>query len=660
MTENKQLDQLAINAIRILSVESIQKANSGHPGLPMGAAAMTYELWRHHMNFNPDDPQWINRDRFVLSAGHASMLLYSLLHLFHYDLSMDDLKNFRQWDSKTPGHPEHGHTVGVEATTGPLGQGISMAVGMAMAQAHLAARFNEADYPLFDHHIYVLAGDGCMMEGISSEAASLAGTLKLDKLIVLYDDNSITIEGSTDIAFTEDVGKRHEAYGWQVLYIDDGNDTQAIARALQAAKAETGKPTLIVAKTQIGYGSPLVGSADTHGAPLGADNVAKTRAALNWPGEEPFDVPAELYDYLKAVSNEKAAVQAAWTRLWEGYQQAFPDKAAELKRCLDMELPDLLNDEAYWAFEGSQATRSTSGVCLNRLYDRLPNLIGGSADLAPSTKTVLDQSGWFSADHYQGANIHFGVREHAMAAAANGMALYGGLRPYCATFFVFSDYLKAALRMSALQNLPVIYVLTHDSIGVGEDGPTHEPVEHLAALRAMPNVTVYRPADGKETAAAYAYALQSDGPTCMVLSRQNLPTFEKTGPEALKGAYVLEDAETIDLIMLASGSEVELAMKAAQTLKAEGIGVRVVSMPSMEVFERQSDAYRESVLPQAMRKRMAVEAGVSMPWYRYVGLDGTVIGMNRYGASAPGDVLYEKFGFTEAELVKQARAYLDR
>lgn len=658
MTENKQLDQLAINAIRVLSAESVQKANSGHPGLPMGAAAMTYELWRNHMNFNPNDPQWINRDRFVLSAGHASMLLYSLLHLFNYDLSIEDLKNFRQWESKTPGHPEYGHTVGVEATTGPLGQGISMAVGMAMAQAHLAARFNQPEYDLFDHFIYVLAGDGCMMEGISSEAASMAGTMKLGRLIVLYDDNDISIEGNTDIAFTEDVGKRHEAYGWQVLHVADGNDTQAVAQAIAEAKADETRPSLIVVRTQIGFGSPLVGSADTHGSPLGAENVTKTRETLNWPGKEPFDVPVELRTYLRDVVEEKATAQAKWNDLFNRYQKAFPEKAGELNRCLNMDTPDLLSDEAFWSFSGSQATRSTSGVCLNRLAERLPNLIGGSADLAPSNKSVVKETGWFSPEHYEGANIHFGVREHAMAAAANGMALYGGLRPYCATFFVFSDYLKAALRMSALQNLPVMYVLTHDSIGVGEDGPTHEPIEHLASLRSIPNVTVYRPADGKETAAAYLYALQNNGPTCMVLSRQNLPTFDKTGPDALKGGYVLEDSDKIDLILIASGSEVELAMNAAKALKDKGVGVRVVSMPSMEVFERQSEAYRESVLPGTIRNRIAIEAGTDMPWYRYVGLDGRVIGINHFGASAPGELLFEKFGFTESRVVADALEYL--
>ncbi|NLV48344.1 MAG: transketolase [Clostridiaceae bacterium] len=658
MTENKQLDQLAINAIRVLSAESVQKANSGHPGLPMGAAAMTYELWRNHMNFNPNDPQWLNRDRFVLSAGHASMLLYSLLHLFNYDLSIEDLKNFRQWESKTPGHPEYGHTVGVEATTGPLGQGISMAVGMAMAQAHLAARFNQPEYDLFDHFIYVLAGDGCMMEGISSEAASMAGTMKLGRLIVLYDDNDISIEGNTDIAFTEDVGKRHEAYGWQVLHVADGNDTQAVAQAIAEAKADETRPSLIVVRTQIGFGSPLVGSADTHGSPLGAENVTKTRETLNWPGKEPFDVPVELRTYLRDVVEEKATAQAKWNDLFNRYQKAFPEKAGELNRCLNMDTPDLLSDEAFWSFSGSQATRSTSGVCLNRLAERLPNLIGGSADLAPSNKSVVKGTGWFSPEHYEGANIHFGVREHAMAAAANGMALYGGLRPYCATFFVFSDYLKAALRMSALQNLPVMYVLTHDSIGVGEDGPTHEPIEHLASLRSIPNVTVYRPADGKETAAAYLYALQNNGPTCMVLSRQNLPTFDKTGPDALKGGYVLEDSDKIDLILIASGSEVELAMNAAKALKDKGVGVRVVSMPSMEVFERQSEAYRESVLPGTIRNRIAIEAGTDMPWYRYVGLDGRVIGINHFGASAPGELLFEKFGFTESRVVADALEYL--
>jgi transketolase len=660
MSEKKNLDQLAIDAIRILTAESVQKAKSGHPGLAMGSAALAWELWANHMKFNPADPGWINRDRFVLSAGHASMLLYSLLYLFGYGLTLDDLKSFRQWDSRTPGHPEFGHTAGVEATTGPLGQGLSMAVGMSMAQAHLAARFNKPGYDLFDHYVYVLSGDGCMMEGITSEAASLAATLKLGRLIVFYDDNDISIEGDTDVAFTEDVGKRHEAYGWQVLHVADGNDRPAIAAAIAAARADHDRPSMIIVKTAIGYGSPLAGQAKTHGEPLGDANVAKTKELLNWPGKEPFDVPQELLDYLKEKTAAIASSQADWQECYLRYQAEYPELAKELAACLSGEMPDLHADEAFWDFSGSQATRSTSGVCLNRLAARLPNLIGGSADLAPSTKTVIDSKAWFSADDYAGANIHFGVREHAMAAITNGMALYGGLRPFCATFFVFSDYLKGALRLSAIMKLPVIYVLTHDSIGVGEDGPTHEPIEHLAALRATPGVTVFRPADGKETAAGYVLALQNQGPTCLILTRQNLPTYAETGPEALKGGYILKSTANPDIILLASGSEVELVMKAADVLAGLGIAVRVVSMPSMELFEQQPEAWRRQVLPDGQRNRIAVEAGASMPWYRYVGLDGKVLGIDRFGASAPAGTLFEQFGFTVDRVVAAARTMLGR
>lgn len=658
MTENKKLDQLAIDAIRVLTAESVQKAKSGHPGMALGSAALAYEIWANQMKFNPRDPRWMNRDRFVLSAGHASMLLYALLYLFDYGLTLDDLKSFRQWESKTPGHPEFGHTAGVEATTGPLGQGLSMAVGMALAQAHMAARFNKPGFDLFDHYVYVLSGDGCMMEGLTGEAASLAGTLKLGRLIVFYDDNNISIEGDTDVSFTEDVGKRHEAYGWQVIHVADGNDRTAIAQAIAEAKSDLSRPTMIIVKTAIGYGSPLAGDAKTHGEPLGEDNVAKTKEMAGWPGKSPFDVPAELLEYLKAKTAGIARSQEDWQQLRQAYAKAYPEDAARLDDCLDGTLPDLMNDEAFWSFSGAQATRATSGTCLNRLAERLPNLIGGSADLAPSTKTVIKDGGWLSADHYEGINIHFGVREHAMAAVSNGIALYGGLRPFCATFFVFSDYMKGAMRLSALMKLPVIYVLTHDSIGVGEDGPTHEPIEHLAALRATPDMTVFRPADGKETAAGYVLALQNQGPTCLVLTRQNLPTLDGTGPEALKGGYVLQDAADPDLILMASGSEVELTLQAAAVLSNDGIKSRVVSMPSMEVFEKQPQAYKESVLPDRLRKRLAVEAGTTMPWYRYIGLDGKVIGIDHFGASAPAATLFEQFGFTVENLVAEAKALL--
>lgn len=658
MSEKQKLDQLAVDAIRVLSAESVQKANSGHPGLPMGSAAMAYELWANHMAHNPADPNWINRDRFVLSAGHASMLIYSLLYLFGYGLNLDDLKSFRQWGSKTPGHPEFGHTVGIETTTGPLGQGVATAVGMAIAEAHLAARFNREGSEIINHYTYVLAGDGCMMEGIASEAASLAGTLKLGKLIVFYDDNDISIEGDTDVAFTENVGARHEAYGWQVLYVNDGNDREAIAAAISEARAELARPSLIVVKTTIAYGSPLAGSAKTHGEPLGTDNVAQTRKNLSWPLEEAFGIPDELAEWMSYKQDQLRSLQADWQVKYDSWQQKYPDLAEELKACYSKDLPDLLNNGEYWEFSGSQATRAASGTVLNRLADLLPNLIGGSADLAPSTKTELKGKGWFSPDSYNGSNIHFGVREFAMAAAANGMALHGGLRPFCSTFFVFSDYLKAALRLCALMKIPVLYVLTHDSIGVGEDGPTHEPIEHLAALRATPDVCVYRPADGKETAAGYLAALNYAGPTCMVLSRQNLPTYEASGSIAMKGGYILSDVDNPELILIASGSEVELVMNAQKLLQNKGIAARVVSMPSMELFEAQDDEYKESVLPSAVRARLAVEAGATLPWYKYVGLDGRVIGIDRFGASAPAGILFKEFGFTTENVVSQAEALL--
>lgn len=654
MLSNSNLDQLAINAIRVLSAEGVQKAKSGHPGLPMGSAAMAYELWANHMNHNPADPNWINRDRFVLSAGHASMLLYSLLYLFGYGLTIDDLKSFRQWQSRTPGHPELHDTPGVEMTTGPLGQGLASAVGMAMAEAHLSARFNREDYPVFDHYTYVLSGDGCMMEGVSSEAASLAGNLGLGKLIVFYDDNEISIEGCTDCTFTENVGKRHEAYGWQVIHVNDGNDREALSAAIIEAKADLAHPSLIIVHTQIAFGSPLAGQAKTHGEPLGEENVALTKANLNWPGHEAFEVPADLTEYMAVRKAELKKTQDVWNAMYKRYQNGFPDLSAELRKCLDQTLPDLENDEAFWAFEGSQATRSTSGTILNRLAERLPNLIGGSADLAPSTKTELLKRGWFSANDYTGQNIHYGVREFAMAAAANGLVLHGGLRSFCATFFVFTDYLKAAMRLSAIMKLPTIYVMTHDSIGVGEDGPTHEPIEQLATLRAMPGMMVYRPADGKETAAGYLLALKRNGPSCLVLSRQNLPTYAETGKAALKGGYILRDAANPSIILIASGSEVELIVKAAEELASRGIAARVVSMPSMEVFEEQSAEYKESVLPTGIRSRLAVEAAATMPWYRYVGLDGQVIGLDHFGASAPANILFEQFGLTTAHVVEKA------
>lgn len=656
------IDAMSVNAIRVLSADAIQKANSGHPGLPLGAAPTAYELWAHHMKHNGKNPKWANRDRFVLSGGHGSMLLYSLLHLFGYGLTMDDLKNFRQDGSLTPGHPEYGHTVGVEATTGPLGAGMGMAVGMAMAEAHLAAMFNKPGYPVVDHYTFALGGDGCMMEGISSEAFSLAGTLGLSKLIVLYDSNSITIEGSTDLAFTENVQKRMEAFGFQTLTVEDGNDLAAIGVAIEEAKADKKRPSFITIKTQIGYGCPAKqGKASAHGEPLGEDNVAALRETLGWPTKEPFAVPDEVYANFAKLSEAGEKAEKEWHALFAEYQEKFPEMKKLWQECHEaVDKNSLLNDEAYWAYEDkAQATRSLSGKYINRLKDKLPQLFGGSADLGPSNKTVMDGAGDFSKENYAGRNIHFGVRELAMAAIANGLALHGGLRPYVATFFVFSDYTKPMLRLASLMKLPVTYVFTHDSIGVGEDGPTHEPIEQLAMLRAQPNVNVFRPADATETAAGWLLAVTSkETPTALALSRQNLPQLPGSGKDALKGAYIVSPSgkETPDAILIASGSEVSLAIDAQALLKAEGVDVRVVSMPCMELFEAQDAAYREKILPKKIRARVAVEALSSFGWERYVGLDGKTVAMESFGASAPGGTLFKNFGFTKehvAETVKE-------
>ena len=655
------IDATSVNAIRVLSADAIQKANSGHPGLPLGAAPAAYELWARHMKHNAKNPKWANRDRFVLSGGHGSMLLYSLLHLFGYGLTLDDLKKFRQDGSLTPGHPEYGHTVGVEATTGPLGAGMGMAVGMAMAEAHLAAMFNKPGYPVVDHYTFALGGDGCMMEGISSEAFSLAGTLGLSKLIVLYDSNSITIEGSTDLAFTENVGKRMEAFGFQTLTVEDGNDLAAIGRAIEEAKADKVRPSFITIKTQIGYGCPAKqGKASAHGEPLGEDNVAELRKTLGWRSQEPFDVPEEIYAHYARLAEAGEKAEADWNALFTEYQKKFPEMKQLWAKCHEAVDKDaLLSDEAYWAYEDkAQATRSLSGKYLNRLKDKLPQLFGGSADLAPSNKTAMDGAGDFSKGDYAGRNIHFGVRELAMAAIANGLALHGGLRPYVATFFVFSDYTKPMLRLASLMKLPVTYVFTHDSIGVGEDGPTHEPIEQLAMLRAQPNINVFRPADATETAAGWLLAATSEEtPTALVLSRQNLPQLPGSGKDALKGAYIVSpsEKEAPDAILIASGSEVALAVEAQAILKAEGVDARVVSMPCMELFEAQDAAYREKILPQKIRARVSVEALSSFGWERYVGLDGKVVAMESFGASAPGGKLFKNFGFTKehvAEVVK--------
>lgn len=654
------METRSVNAIRVLAADAVQKANSGHPGLPLGAAAMAYELWAHHMNHNPEDPSWENRDRFILSGGHGSTLVYALLHLFGYGLTVEDLANFRQADSLTPGHPEYGHTVGVEATTGPLGAGMGMAVGMAMAEAHLAAIFNRPGYPVADHYTYVLGGDGCMMEGISSEAFSLAGTLGLHKLIVLYDSNKISIEGSTDLAFTEDVQKRMEAFGFQTLTVEDGNDTEAIGRAIEEAKADTSRPSFITIKTQIGFGCPAKqGKASAHGEPLGADNVTALKENLGWESLEPFYVPEDVYENYRKLSEQGAKVQETWEAMFRAYGAAYP----ELKKLWDdyhnqTIAEKLYDDEEFWSYEDKpQATRSLSGTMINRLKTRVPALIGGAADLAPSTKTYMNDMGDFSKDDYAGRNLHFGVRELAMAAIGNGLALHG-LRPFVSTFFVFSDYTKPMARLAALMKLPVTYVFTHDSIGVGEDGPTHEPIEQLAMLRSMPNFNVFRPADATETAAAWYYAVTSqDAPTALVLSRQNLPQLAGSGKDALRGGYVIADSkkEVPDAILMASGSEVSLAVKAREALLEENIDVRVVSMPSMDVFEQQSEEYKESVLPKAVRRRVAVEALSDFGWGRYVGLDGAYVTMHGFGASAPAGELFDKFGFTVKHVVEAVK-----
>lgn len=659
------IDTKSVNAIRVLAADAVQKANSGHPGLPLGSAAMAYELWAKHMKHNPKNPKWANRDRFILSGGHGSTLLYSLLHLFGYgDLSIDDLANFRQDGSLTPGHPEYGHTVGVEATTGPLGAGMAMAVGMAMGEAHLASVFNKEDMKVVDHYTYVLGGDGCMMEGISSEAFSLAGTLGLSKLIVLYDSNNISIEGSTDIAFTEDVKKRFEAFGFQTLVVEDGNNLEEIGKAIEEAKADTTRPTMITVKTQIGYGCPAkMGKASAHGEPLGADNVAALKEFLGWEKQDAFYVPQDVYDNYKAIAEANAKVEEDWNQLFDAYAKKYPEMKQLWDQYHDENVADaLIDDEDFWRYdEKADATRNLSGVMINRIKDKLPNFIGGSADLAPSNKTNMKDAGDFSKDNYAGRNLHFGVRELAMAAIGNGLMLHGGLQAYVATFFVFSDYVKPMARLSALMGLPLTYVLTHDSIGVGEDGPTHEPIEQLAMLRALPNFSTFRPADATETAAAWYYAISNKKtPTALALTRQNLPQLAGSSKEALKGGYVIADAtkEVPDAILMASGSEVSLSIEAKEALAKEGIDVRVVSMPCMDVFEQQSEEYKESVLPKAVRKRVAVEALSDFGWGKYVGLDGAYVTMKGFGASAPADVLFKKFGFTVENVVKTVKEIL--
>lgn len=656
----KNIDQTSINTIRVLAAETINKANSGHPGLPLGAAPMAYTLFSKHYLNNPSDLKWDNRDRFVLSAGHGSALLYSLFHIFGYGVTMDDLKSFRQWGSRTPGHPEYGHTAGVETTTGPLGMGVANAVGMAMAEAHLSAVFNKPGYDIVDHYTYALCGDGCLEEGISSEACSLAGHLKLGKMILLYDKNNISIEGDTNDTFTEDVAKRFDAYGWQVIEVRDGNtDVDAIDAAISRAKAEKDKPTIIIVHTTIGYGCPPVaGTASCHGNPLGA-NISVLKKTLGVPEDKEFYVPEEVYENAKKSGKKALEAQTAWNAMFQEYKKEYPELAKLYKQYMSPVDKSIFDDPAFYEFEKGMASRQSSGIILNRLAEKLPQLMGGSADLAPSNNTLLKSREYFNYDNYAGSNIHYGIREFSMAAIANGMYLHGGVIPFVATFFVFSDYLKHAIRLSALMKLPVIYVMTHDSIGVGEDGPTHEPIEQLAAARAIPQSYTWRPADGHEVAAAYEFALTADGPSVIALSRQNLPLFEETGKKALKGGYVLKDCDgTPDVILIGTGSEVELCVKAYEQLKNEGIKARVVSMPCTELFDKQSDEYKQSVIPKEVRARIAVEAGCSFGWGKYVGLDGDTVTIDHFGASAPNGILFKEFGFTVENVVNKAKAVI--
>lgn len=654
------IENKAINAIRVLSADAIQKANSGHPGLPLGCAAIAYELWAKHMNHNPANENWINRDRFVLSGGHGSALLYSLFHLFGYgNLSIDDLKSFRQLDSLTPGHPEYRHTKGVEATTGPLGAGMAMAVGMAMAEEHLAATFNVDEFKVVDHYTYVLGGDGCLMEGISSEAFSLAGTLGLSKLIVIYDSNKISIEGSTDIAFTEDVLGRMASFGFHTIEVADGNDIEAFGKALEEAKAQTSKPSFIKVNTIIGYGSPAKqGKASAHGEPLGVDNVKEMKINLAWESMEDFFVPADVYAHYEEIKKDLAKKEEEWNKLFAEFSKKYPDKKALWDKFYGEVDTTSLDSEEFWSWDDkADATRNISGKILNKLKDIVPNLIGGSADLSPSNKSVMTDYAYFKAGDFSGRNIHFGVRELSMAAETNGMILHGGLKAYCATFFVFSDYTKPMARLASLMRIPTIFIFTHDSIGVGEDGPTHEPIEQMAMFRSMPNFNTFRPADGRETVAAWYTAIKSkETPTALVLTRQNLPQLEGSGREALKGAYIIKDSkkEKPDMILMASGSEVNLCIDAAKELLNKGIDARVISMPCLDVFEEQSEEYKESILPKTVRKRLAVEALSGFGLDRYVGLDGKIISMKGFGASAPQDKLFEKFGFTVENIVKTA------
>lgn len=650
----------SVDTIRILSAEAIQKANSGHPGICIGAAPIGYELFADFLKFSYKNPKWDNRDRFILSAGHGSMLLYSLLHLFGYNITKEDLMNFRQVGSITPGHPEYGKTDGVETSTGPLGQGVANAVGFAVAESHLAAIFNRPDFPVVDHFTYVLCGDGCLEEGMSYEACSFAGNQKLGKLILLYDKNNITIEGNISTTFTEDPATRFAAQGWQVIRVNDANNLTSLKAALHRAQSDLTRPSIIICNTVIGYGSPLADSADVHGAPMGEENLAKTKEFFNWT-EEPFCVPEDVKEHCKKIADDKLILERQWNKMFAKYEQVYPELAEKYKRFFSGNEPDFNDMPELFRFDKAEATRASGGKILNAIAEVMPNLMSGSADLAPSTKTELKGKGYFSPDNREGRNIHFGIREHAMAGICNGIQLHGGLRIVCSTFFSFSDYMKGGIRMSALMNIPVIYVMTHDSIGVGEDGPTHQPVEQLIALRSIPNIKVFRPCDGKETAAAYISAFTQSSPTVLVLSRQNLPQHEGSGIKALTGGYILSDCQGLpDVILMGTGSEIELCTGAKEILASEGLRVRVVSIPCMEEFEKQTDEYKEYVLPSACKARVCVEAASHFAWYKYSKDYGEVLAMETFGISGPAKEVFEHFGFTKETVAERARLSLEK
>lgn len=665
-TQNESIEQLGINTVRVLAADAVQKANSGHPGMPMGAAPMGDVLWTHSMNYNPKNPKWPNRDRFILSAGHGSLLQYIYLYLTGYDLTLDDLKSFRQLHSKTPGHPEYGVTDGIEITTGPLGQGFAEGVGFAIAEKHLAARFNRPGFPIFSYNIYAICSDGDLMEGVTSEAASLAGHLELGNMIYLHDDNHISIEGDTDLAFNEDIAKRFEAYHWHVQIVDDGNDIEKIKTAVHNAKHETKRPSLIKVRTQIAYGSPnKVNTAGAHGSPLGPDEVKLVKKFFGFDPEKSFDVPPEVLSFYNEVGSKGALLEDEWNKLYAAYKEKYPELAAEYEMMRSRKLPEGWKDKLPSFKAGEKiATRKASGKTLNAIASSLPSLVGGSADLSPSTDTFLNDYESFSPQHPEGRNFHFGIREHAMGAALNGMALSEGMIPYGATFLIFSEYMRPPIRLASIMKTRAIFIYTHDSIGLGEDGTTHQPVEQLISLRSIPNLNVIRPADANETAQAWKVAIEhNDGPIALILSRQNLPVIdqEKYAPATNleKGAYILsEAAENLQLILIASGSEVSLIMEAQQKLQDEGIYTRVVSMPSWELFEKQDATYKEKVFPKNMKKRLAVEAGSPLGWHKYVTDEGDIIGMTTFGESAPAEELFELFGFTVENVVKRAKALI--